>query len=64
MQAKYKPVQGSIRQVKKFAWWPMKVACRTIWLRKYLVIQEFRWTQLQGTKGKWVTLSEHLDYWC
>lgn len=56
--------QGDIRQKIKFAWIPKKVACRSIWLRNYLVIEEFRYTPTEGNKGKWYTLRETLDYWC
>jgi hypothetical protein len=60
----YTPEQDDVRQVIKFAWLPRKVGSRTIWLRDYLTIQKFMYSETEGVKGSWIVTKETTDYWC
>ncbi len=64
----YKYVEGDLRQKIKFAWLPRKVGCRSIWLRKYMVIQKYTYYYAEPkywvNRGlSWVTIRETLEYW-
>ena len=39
--ANIKPREGDIKEERKFAWWPKRVADKLIWLENYTVVSKF-----------------------
>lgn len=64
-----KPQEGDIKTIKRFAWWPLKVENKLLWLEWYNEIWEYRlrkrvilarWIYHKGIWSEWDFITKKL----